>query len=655
MSRKTMLLTLLAAAGVTPGCGQRLIGRLPDAAPGDDAIVDADANVDAVDAPTDSSDDARDGSADLTADTDGGDDGPQVIPDLPQVCTAAGWCWTHPLPTGDRFVQAAGVGPDDTWLLGASGVILRRSGGVWSAIPPASQDAALSIWGTASNDVWLGTIFDAYHWNGQTWTRRTIPAASEQRATHAIWGCAPNDVWLVGVETFHWDGTQVSWSEMAREPGTFRTVWGSACNDVWVGTLYDLGGTGRIMHWDGSSWGRVADVPAEQIAGTASDDVWSLGQTQLYHWTAPDVGELVDSHTASLFAVGATAVGTMNSNDRIVSIRVRDRVTPLTAPVPAGISSLWARSETDIWGVGAEGVAVHWNGSTWTAELPAWALTRDDIIDVTGTGPTDLWATTSGGALLQGDGMKWKTALTAPQAGQRIYDVWARTADDVWVLGGDERVHRWNGKGWSTFNPPLPGTTTQEMRAISGTSPDDVWILRGMNTLLHSDGTDWTTRQTSLAQPVDIWEAGPDELWVAGADGVYRQRGPYGDKLRLPTEVGLGTPFTAVAGLSPTEVWVLSPSYLLQLDATGIELSIVTRSLNPTLVSIAPAAGGGVWLLSQNGDVSSIAEFYMAPPGQPTTAVVWSPAGLTDIWAAPDGTLWAGGAGGSLVRRLPAP
>jgi len=398
----------------------------------------------------------------------------------------------------------------------------------------------------------------------------------------------------------------------------------------------------------------VADVPAEQIAGTGRNDVWTLGQGQLYHWTAPDVGELVASHIASLFAVGPAAVGTMNSDDRTVSIRTRDRVTPLTTPVPDGVVRLWARSETDIWGVGPNGLAVHWNGSAWTAELPAWALTRDDILQVTGTGPTNLWAATSGGALLQGDGMKWTTALTASQVGQRIYDVWAPAADDVWVLGGDERVHRRSGQVWSTFNPPLPGTPTQEMRAISGTSADDVWILRGMNSLLHWDGMDWTSRQTSLAQPVDIWEAGPDAVWVAGADGVYRQRGPYADKPRLPTEVGLSTQFTAVAGLSPTEVWVLSPSFLLQTDASGFDLSTVTRTPSQTLVSIAPAAGG-VWLLSQNGLASSLAAFYMGPSGQGEQVAVWSPAGLNDIWAAPDGTLWAGGAGGSLLRRLPTP
>src|SRR6185369_15803511 len=139
MSRTTMLLILSSVAGVIAGCGQRRIGRLPDAAMGGDTIVHADTGADAqadaavdetadapVDTPADAADDARDGSADLADDTDGADDGPPVIPDLPQVCTATGWCWTHPLPTGDRFVQVAGVAPDDTWLLGASGVILRR-------------------------------------------------------------------------------------------------------------------------------------------------------------------------------------------------------------------------------------------------------------------------------------------------------------------------------------------------------------------------------------------------------------------------------------------------------------------------------------------------------------------------------------------------
>src|SRR6185503_17131859 len=123
-----VLLLLGAAAVASGGCGRMLLGRLPG--------------------------DVPDGGADLAVDVSAPGDAPTLKPDAPQACTADGWCWTHPLPTSDRFVKAFAVGPDDLWFFGASGTIVRFAGGVWSAIP-SPTDALSTIWASASNDVWV--------------------------------------------------------------------------------------------------------------------------------------------------------------------------------------------------------------------------------------------------------------------------------------------------------------------------------------------------------------------------------------------------------------------------------------------------------------------------------------------------------------------
>src|SRR6185295_7306079 len=118
-------------------------------------------------------------------------------------------------------------------------------------------------------------------------------------------------------------------------------------------------------------------------------------------------------------------------------------------------------------------VAARWDGAAWTAHLPTWSLAADVAVRVTGSGPTDLWAVV-GATLLHGNGSTWNVALRPQEVGSRIADVWARAADDVWVLGGDGLVHRGNGSGdWQTDDSPLRDPTDNDLHAISGSGPDD--------------------------------------------------------------------------------------------------------------------------------------------------------------------------------------
>ena len=229
MARARIVLLLLAVAGAGLACGRRVVGRL-------DASGDA-----------------------------------SVVPDLPQVCTSEGWCWTHPLPTSDRFVAAYAVGVDDLWLIGASGTIVRYAGGRWSTVP--SPTSALSaIWASAANDVLVGGPAGPYRWNGAAWTMIPTPASPGGRPVYSIWGCSPSDVWIVGALALHWDGNELTYPRQPILPGYLRAVWGSACRDVWAGALIDGSGAGRMMRWDGGGWLDIASQPAERIAGTGPDE-----------------------------------------------------------------------------------------------------------------------------------------------------------------------------------------------------------------------------------------------------------------------------------------------------------------------------------------------------------------------------------------------
>ena len=616
---------LCAAAGAGAGCGRMLLGVIPAPA---DGGADADAT---------------------NTDASPGKDAPSVEPELPQVCTSQGWCWTHPLPTSDRFVQAAWVGADDLWLIGASGTIVRLAGGAWSTIP-SPTDTLATIWASASNDVWVGGLAGPFHWDGQSWTQVPPPTAPNVRGVNAIWGCATDDVWIVGPVVTHWDGHQLSYVEMPISPGGFRTVWGSGCHDVWAGFIDDSLGSGRIARWDGAAWRTTESRPAEQIAGTGADDVWSLAQGQLFQWSGLGAAMPRDSRALTLFSVGATAVGAM-SDSHAISVFSRGGAT-LPVPAPDAVSALVGRSTNDIWGLGARGAASHWEGTAWTPHLPAWMLSGDDAIKVTGSGPTDLWAVV-GSTLLHGDGSTWRTALTSTEVGGRIYDLWARAPDDVWLLGGDALIHRWTGAAWHTEDPPPRGATTPEMRAISGTGPDDVWILRGTNSVLHWDGLSWISRQPLVNNLVDLWAPGPNEVWVVG-DDVSHWVGAGWSPPRIPPAIG-NTAFTSVGGSGPGDVWLLAGGYVLKVADDGWNVTVVL-STDWRAASLSPLATGGAWVLFQDGTAASrLYRVITAEPGGGGGPALIAPARLNDVWAAADGTLWAAGTDGALIRKRPVP
>jgi len=587
-------------------------------------------------------------------------------PGLPSICTVDGWCWTHPLPAGDQFVDAVRIGADDVWLVGAAGTIVRFTGGKLSAIPPPSSTLA-AIWATGANvdDVWVGGLSGPYRWNGQAWTQIGITTDPRSRGVNAFWGCAADDIWAMGTIATRWDGQ--SWlgiddpSDPLLGDRDFRAVWGSACDDVWTGSLADASGTGEIYHFDGGIWAKVEQRPAQAIAGIGRSDVWSLAQGRLFHSNGVDPGAQVGDGIVSLSAIGTDSVGVMNDAHAVSLLAAGGASTTLSAPAPDGTSTLRGWAPDDIWALGPTGTAAHWNGASWERHLPAWLLSSEDATRVTGVAPDDLWAVV-GGALLRGDGTSWRVVLTPDQVGGEIVDIWTPGPDEVWVVGADNLIHELRGGEWRAENPLAGGGTMPKMGAISGTGPSDVWVVRGTNSVLHWDGRDWIARDVTLyyggaANTISaIWAAAPNDLWVVG-DGIsHWLNDDWVPPPKFPTDVaGVNGPYVAVAGTGPSDVhFLLASGYVLKATNDNLGLSVETSANNHPL-ALAAAAPNGVWAMFDDPlhGVSLLVQVGTDADGGATFRSLSAPAGTHAIWSATDGTLWAAGKGGALLRRAP--
>jgi len=535
------LALLVCGTWASLGCGPRLVGRVSrdGAAPAVEAGAEIGAEVGPGVGRDVGPDVGPDGGANVGP--DGGADavvdlrpeGPPVPPpDLPPVCTVDGWCWTHPLPTGDRFVDAFQVGADDVWLVGAAGTIVRFAGGKLSAIPSPTSTLA-AIWATGRDDVWVGGMAGQYHWDGQVWSQIGITTSPSARGVDAFWGCAKSDIWAMGPVATRWDGQNWAWvkvpSDVLLTDGGFRDVWGSACNDVWAGSLLESSGTGAIYHFDGSAWAKVEARPAEQLAGIGRSDVWSLAQGRLFHSNGVDPGVLVSDRVVSLSSIGKDAVGIMNDTHAVSLLASGGASTSLPAPAPDATRTLrgWARD--DLWALGAGGTAAHWNGENWQSRLPAWLLSRDEATRVTGSGPDDLWAVVGGG-LLHGDGESWQVARTADELGGSIVDLWASGPGQVWVLGNDNRIHRAASSvgPWATDIQPAGDPTASPMHAISGTGPNDVWIARARTASCIGTvrtGSPATSRSTGVVGSTPSTRSGPPRRTTSGPSAPTSRTG----------------------------------------------------------------------------------------------------------------------------------
>ena len=388
-------------------------------------------------------------------------------PPVPQpFCQGDGWCWENPLPQGNTLTgvwtapRGTVPGSNDTFAVGALGIIQRRHAGGWIIDDSGVSVTLRGVWGSAGNDVWAvgdgGTIvhFDGKHWStitsGTTSDLKAVWVASAADASdrrprghaaslqrrrlgsgrapvagndfHGVFGIAGNDVWAVGERhlpsggqsgiVMHWNGEV--WADAFVAPErpqytgtiTYTTVWASSATDVWAGGFDILRGAadifGTIIHFDGTSW--VAP-PADDFlfGGRPVTSIFGASPTDV--WAAP--GMHWDGMEWS----------------RVLSERT------------AGVVAINGRAADDLVAVGRDGRVLHFNGDTW--EDWNTTLTDDVIVDVWGAPTGELFAVTAT-MVLHYDGRGWSRAFHGP--GAPFVAVWGADADNVVFLRQDGQV-----------------------------------------------------------------------------------------------------------------------------------------------------------------------------------------------------------------------
>ncbi|MGH3157280.1 MAG: hypothetical protein ACRDNF_11985 [Streptosporangiaceae bacterium] len=360
-----------------------------------------------------------------------------------------------------------------TASLGAASPAAARAGSVTNLTgePDAvSVVSASDAWATEGSNVML-------HWNGTSWAQVVFPEYGTGTVLDGVTALSASDVWAVGdygtsslIE--HWNGT--SWAKVPSPSpgsgyGTFlEAVSATSASDAWaVGQYFAPGqilkGLSLILHWNGTSWTRVA---SPNPGDPETKDLDLAGLTSLSPsdaWVAGSYGTSAGQARTLVLHWNGTKWTRVASPDPGTSENYLDGLSVVSA------SDIWAAGSYFPSGQPAQTLALHWDGTSW-----AQVATPDPG---------------SGGSFLRG------VAASSSSA------AWAAGTYSVNQGAGERNLLlRWNGTSWSRVAVPDPGAALDQLTGVAAAGPADAWAVGwsvnsptslDKTVLLHWNGTSW--------------------------------------------------------------------------------------------------------------------------------------------------------------------
>jgi hypothetical protein len=275
---------------------------------------------------------------------------------------AVGWNVVYTLPAQngdtDTVEGIAATGPNNAWAVGGK---LQVVGG------QAEGVAAV------------------FHWNGKSWSQRTLPGPVHEGYFSAVSASSASDVWAVGgceectPFAANWNGKKWTWYSSVSSSADPSAAAFSTSN-VWVADY------SNINHWNGTSWKQYT-APGWNgvwsLSGVAPDNIWAAGlavgglQPEALHWTGG--------------SWKATTIPTM-------SLPVNGQAIP-QAVVAESSANVWEGGDIQ-WPDPTSGLTdhepfmLHWNGTTWSQLSMPSSLPQDyGFAAVAPDGTGGFWAT----------------------------------------------------------------------------------------------------------------------------------------------------------------------------------------------------------------------------------------------------------------------
>ncbi len=297
----------------------------------------------------------------------------------------------------------------------------------------------------------------------------------------AVGSYSDGGVAQVLIEQFN--GHQWTVQPVPVQSGQLKAVAALSPADAWAVGFSDQ--RSLILHWDGTSWQKVATgirekhCPLGGVAVTSATDAWAVG-------TSPARAGLTKTLIVHWDGSKWTQVRSPNGDHQQINV----------------LNAVSATSARDAWAVGlSEGktedsLILHWNGHTWTRifGLKPGDDSSLDAVDAVSAG--DVWAVGNthnarhdsfSTFIERWDGFRWRRVASPTPAGDRgiiMTGVAAASASRAWAVGWyltkakstQMLIERWGQGHWQQLAAPDPSETNEQFGGIA-TENGDTWAV----------------------------------------------------------------------------------------------------------------------------------------------------------------------------------
>jgi hypothetical protein len=459
-------------------------------------------------------------------------------------------------------------------------------------------------------------------WDGTTWTE-----VSHEQGYWDIFVAGPGDIWLVGDagKIARWNGT--AFGPIASGVTTVLTdIWGASSSDLWI---VQQGGP-ALLHWDGVAIAQVSvGTQLRAISGTASDDVWAVGDA-IYHFDGASWTQSPATFTGALSSIHAVTRDLAWTAAPNQVLRWDGAAWAAEPGLPAASNWTFAgASPTDAWALGASigaSMVVHWDGVTWTVDSTKRlvGIATDQHGALWGAGSYDVivrrdtcgWIYTAG-ALYHGYAVTgaWSNGTSAwmtagPYGGLTVFDDCAAravanpgefpqglggiAADDLWIPGAYGEVAHWDG---ATITYPTQPKTGDGLFGVWAATATDAWAVGVGGRIVRWDGQAWTDvpRPTSRWLTA-VWGRDANDVWAVGEAGtIVHWDGAGWTELTPTTRAWLG----GIWGTAD-RAWAVGEAGTI-LELAGNEWTRVASGVAATLFDIRGRSSDDVWIVGDAG------------------------------------------------------
>ena len=263
---------------------------------------------------------------------------------------------------------------------------------------------------------------------------------------------------------------------------------------------------------------------------------------------------------------------------------------------------------------------------------------------VWGTSSNDVYAVGVDGAIGRYDGTGWSamTGGTSEDLGvvcgrsfESLYAVWGTSSNDIYAVGDFGTILHYDGTEWHEMTS---GTGTY-FRAVWGTSSSDIYAV-GYYDILHYDGSVWGTMRTGTSSPLmGVWGTSSSDVYAVGYNGTILH---YDGSVWGAMTSGTSSHLWGVWGTSSSDVYAVgSGGLILHYDGTSwSEMTSGTSSLS------------GVWGTSSS-DIFAVGYEAMILRYDGTS---WSEmasgtsSDLSGVWGTSSSDIFAVGYDGTIVH-----